>query len=449
MIYKSFNLSVVMRLVVFAFCIAGLTISLQHDNLLIAAPLLLASIISIINLVYYLNAINRKVAFFFDAVVNDDTTLHYAEQLRTQSLRLLHQSMNKVNSHIAKIKLSNEHNEKFFHEMLKLSASGLIAVDEKGYIEEINDAALECIGLPHITHLELLKQKNSDLYEQMTLIKPGQSRTIKMLHNSELRLFSLKVAVLQFGEKRYRLYTISDIRAELEENELDSWQKLIRVMTHEIMNSVAPITSLSNTLSRIFIKDKKPLPASEITENHISNIIHGLEVIENTGKGLMRFVEDYRKLTRLPEPVFKSIDIRKWLNSIQLLMKNKLEEENIEIKVTKKSMLDEIIGDEKLLTQVMINILNNATDALKSTVNKKIRIHISDGQSGRLKMSISDNGAGIPPEEIDKIFIPFYTTKEKGSGIGLSLSRKIMRLHKGSISVHSEPGRQTTFVLDL
>jgi len=256
--------------------------------------------------------------------------------------------------------------------------------------------------------------------------------------------------LLNFGENRYRLYSISDIKSELEENELDSWQKLIRVMTHEIMNSIAPITSLSNTLSRIFIRNNNPLPAKEVTEKHVANIINGLEVIENTGKGLMRFVEDYRKLTKIPSPVFKPIEINNWLNAIRLLMKSRLDEENINLRITRKGAQEELIGDEKMLNQVMINMLNNAIDALKSVEkSKKITVSVSENVAGRLRISITDNGKGIPPEEIDKIFIPFYTTKENGSGIGLSLSRKIMRLHRGSISVFSRPDEQTTFVLSF
>jgi two-component system, NtrC family, nitrogen regulation sensor histidine kinase NtrY len=447
MIYKSFNLSVIIRLLLFAVATAGLAIGSYHRNWLVATPLVLVVLILFFSLLYFLNSVNRKLAFFFDAVTNDDTTLHYTEHIRPGSLLALHQSLNKLNKHIADIKIVNEHNEKFFHEMLKSSATGLLAVDEKGYIEQINDSALDFIGLPSISHIDLLKQKNKDLYEQMMLITPGQSRTIKVLNGTELHLFSLKVALLNFGLNRYRLYSISDIKAEIEENELDSWQKLIRVMTHEIMNSIAPITSLSSTLSRIFIRNNNPLPAHEVTERHVTNIIHGLEVIENTGKGLMRFVEDYRKLTRIPDPVFKPIHISNWLKALRLLMKNRLDEEKVDLRITKKGSQEELIGDEKLLNQVMINIINNAIDALKDTAHKKITISVSEGATGRLKITVSDNGKGITSDEIEKIFIPFYTTKENGSGIGLSLSRKIMRLHKGSISVFSKPMEQTQFVL--
>jgi two-component system, NtrC family, nitrogen regulation sensor histidine kinase NtrY len=281
----------------------------------------------------------------------------------------------------------------------------------------------------------------------MMSIHPGQSRVIKIPQGTGMQMFSLKVAVLIFGTNRYRLFSLSDIKNEIEENELDSWQKLISVMTHEIMNSVAPITSLSNTLTRIFIRNKQPLPVSDITDTHIANVIHGLEVIENTGQGLMRFVADYRKLTKIPIPAFKPIPVADWLNAIRMLMECRLTEESIRFNMDYKGSKQEFIGDEKLLTQVMINIINNAADALSETTDKRISLHTSENSQGKLIIKIADNGKGIPAEELDKIFIPFYTTKENGSGIGLSLSRKIIRLHRGSMSVVSKPGEQTIFTL--
>jgi two-component system, NtrC family, nitrogen regulation sensor histidine kinase NtrY len=230
---------------------------------------------------------------------------------------------------------------------------------------------------------------------------------------------------------------------------LDSWQKLIRVMTHEIMNSIAPITSLSNTLTKIFVKEGNPLPVSQITEKHIENIVQGLDVIEQTGKGLIHFVEDYRKLTKIPKPVFKPINITNWLSAIEVLMKNRFEEEQIKFRIITKESICELIGDEKLLSQVLINLLNNAVEALKTVQTKKITVTVTEGVQERLKISITDNGIGIDPNELEKVFIPFYTTRENGSGIGLSLSRQIMRLHRGSISAFSIPGEKTTFVLSF
>lgn len=450
MIYKSFNLAIAFRLLILI-CLAILfSLEIFLNNWIISALLFIPILFSGWNLIYFMNAINRKVAFFFDAVANDDTTLHFPEKLRSKSLSTLHTSINQLNNHISSIKIKNEYNERFFREMMKYSATGLMAVDEQGYIELINNSALDLIGMPYISHIHLLKQKKTVLYDQLMQLEPGQTHTIKLLDGTDLRLILLKVAILNFGEKKYRLYSLNDIKAQIEENELDSWQKLIRVMTHEIMNSIAPITSLSNTLTRIYIKNGEPLPIEDMTQMHITNTIHGLDVIENTGKGLMHFVEDYRRLTKVPKPVFKPIQISKWFRSIELLMKSRMDEENIEFRITGKELYGELIGDEKLLNQVLINLLNNAIDALKDVNKKKITLNIIEGLLGKIKISVADNGTGIAPEEIEKIFVPFYTTKETGSGIGLSLCRQIMRLHKGSISVLSIPEEQTTvFVLSF
>jgi nitrogen fixation/metabolism regulation signal transduction histidine kinase len=449
MVYKSFNGKVILQLLLFFAASAGMTFAFLNHHWLLFIPLTLLLIVLFFNLLYLLNSTNRKITYFFDSVINEDTSLHYPENVGPQSLDALHNSLNRLNNHIANIKLKNEHNEKFFLELLRTSATGLMAVNEKGYIEHINDAALEFLNLQQISHMDLLRQKNTDLYDRMVMLKPGQSQTVKVLHNNELRLFSLKTSMLSFGDEKYKLYSLSDIKTELEENELDSWQKLIRVMTHEIMNSVAPITSLSNTLSRIFIRENNPLPPEEVTRKHVDNIIDGLGVIENTGKGLMRFVEDYRQLTRVPEPRFQTIQILPWLLSLQLLMNEKISIQNISLDIVNEGAPAELTGDEKLLNQVMINLLNNAIEALKDIENKKIALGISCNNSGRLKLTVTDNGRGIPTEETEKIFIPFYTTREEGSGIGLSLCRKIMRLHKGSISVHSVPGIKTTFTLNF
>lgn len=449
MVYKSFTLAILLRLFIFTGFTAGLTLSIYKGNWVSIPFFAIFLLISGWNLIYFLSSINRKITFFFDSVSNDDTTLHYNENIRNKSLRELHKSMNRLNNHISGIKIKNEHYERFYSELMKYSASGLVAVDEDGYIEIINNSALALIDMPHISHISLLKQKNEELYNHLIQVKPGHAKTIKLLCGTELRLLSLKVSSLKFGEKKYRLYSLHDIKTELEENELDSWQKLIRVMTHEIMNSIGPITSLSNILNNIYLKDGKPISVNEITDKQIQNTIHGLDVIEQTSRGLMHFVEDYRKLTRIPKPVFKPINIAAWLNSIGLLMQNRFIEENIEFKISHKEHHTELIGDEKLLTQVMINLLNNSVEALKNSSKKKISVNVTEGTTGKLKVSVTDNGIGIAPEEIEKIFIPFYTTRDNGSGIGLSLSRQIMRLHKGSIAAFSKEGEQTTVVLSF
>ena len=447
MIYRSFNLQIVIRILLSVALAAdlGYCISIHSWDVVVLISLFL--ILLVWNITYFMNSVNRKISFFFDAVRNEDTSLHFPENIPDKSLKELHHGFNRVNTLISEIKIRNEHNERFFREIMEHSATGLLALDEQDYVVMVNESALSFLGLPHISHLHLLKQKNYELFEVLQQITPGQSRTIKSLNGSEIKVISLKVKRFQFGEKKYRIYSLSDIKTEIEENELDSWQKLIRVMTHEIMNSIAPITSLSNTLRRFFTENNEPIQAKAVTQNDIQQTIHGLDVIEQQGKSLLHFVDSYRKLTKIPKPSFKPIVISTWLENVKLLMSNNLEEESaaLTILVPKNDIC--LIGDERLLTQVLINLLNNAIEALKGTSAKKIEVKATASTEGDIKITITDNGPGISADDLEKIFIPFYTTKENGSGIGLSLARQIMRLHKGTITARSVQGKSTMFTM--
>ncbi len=445
--YKTFHLAIVARLLIFTILAGSAVYFYTAQQWALMGSLIFFLFISGGNILYFMDSVNRELTFFFDAIRNEDTTLRFKEDVRNKSLRELHKSMNKVNRLISEIKVQNEHNEKFFCELLKHSATGLMAVDTQGYIEVANDSALRLMGLPHVAHIRLLQQKNESLYQTLLNILPGQTHTIKLLDGAELRLISVKVAVLLFGQKKYRVYSLHDIKTEMEENQLDTWQKLIRVLTHEIMNSVAPITSLSNTLTRFFKDNGKDKAPSEITETDISNTLQGLSVIEERGRGMMHFVDDYRALTKIPKPVFEKTGINEWLDSNCLLLKNRLDEENIHLEIIKENKQKSFIGDKKLLSQVLINLVNNAMDAVQENQEKTIRIKIIDNPMGNHIIHVIDNGKGIRANDLEKIFIPFFTTKESGSGIGLSLSQQIMRLHKGSISVQSIPGKQTVFSL--
>ncbi len=437
----------IIRLVVFLLLSAGTGVLATRGTWWIAAPVFLFVLISGGAIITYVNGVNKKIAFFFDTVRNEDLTLHMSENEGTASQRALNTSINRMIETISEVKIRHEHREKFYHGMLNRSDTGLIIADDEGHIEMINPAALRIAGLAYIAHMDLLKQKNKVLYDVLDKAKPGQVITAKLLNAKELQHISVKVSRLKFGDKCYRLYSINDIKAEMEENELDSWQKLIRVLTHEIMNSIAPITSMSNTLHRFFTRKSKPVNPEDIDERIIHQTLEGLEVIEQQGKGLINFVEAYRELARIPEPVFKPVNIDEFLSRMKLLIEPRLAEENVKLQITRNDNGNDLVADEKLLSQVMINILNNAIEAMNSVCEKLIRIDVLNNSHGHPVISITDNGTGISPENLERIFIPFFTTRETGSGIGLSLSRQIMRLHKGSIEVQSSPGKETTFRL--
>ncbi len=435
------------RLLILLALSAATAILLYQKNWIIAAPVFLFMIILFARTIYFVNGVNRKLCYFFESARNEDLSLRFPEQVKPSSMRSLHRSMNSIYSLISEFKIRYEHREKFYWGMISRSPTGHIAIDESGNIEIINSTALRLAGLSYLAHLNLLKQKNRPFYDVLTRIKPGQVQMLKTIEGNELRHLSIKVSYLKYRKKHYRLYSIYDIRSELEENELDSWQKLIRVLTHEIMNSIAPITSMSNTLKRFYMKNNTQVSQKDVNEKTIRKTLQGLDVIEEQGNGLINFVDAYRELTRIPKAVFNSINVYEFLSRMELLLKPRLNENGIELIIESKDQETELVADEKLLSRVMINLIDNAMEALASSKKKNIRINTDNNVNGSFVITITDTGHGISQDNIDKIFIPFFTTRENGSGIGLSLSRQIMRLHKGSISVQSRPGKETTFSL--
>jgi len=269
----------------------------------------------------------------------------------------------------------------------------------------------------------------------------------------ELLSLSIQSSELCFSEKSFKLISLQDIGHELEENEIDSWQKLIRVMTHEIMNSIAPITSLTNTLLSFYHTDGVPKKPEELSQPVVSNTIEGLTVIEGRGKGLIHFVDNYRKLAHVPQPVFAPLDVKSWVHGLGLLFRPEFQNRDIDFSFAVDSSLSTILTDEKILNQVMINLITNSIEALSSyrgmAVVKKIKLTVHGAPTGSVQIELSDNGCGIDSTVMDKIFIPFFTTKEGGNGIGLSLSRQLIRKLNGKISVHSKVGQGSCFVVDI
>ena len=285
-----------------------------------------------------------------------------------------------------------------------------------------------------------------------------------------VKQLSLQATTFRDHEKTLRIISIHDISNELDAKELESWQKLIRVLSHEIMNSITPITSLSETLLNYFIPPEKPVDKTTVT-----NTVKGLEVINERGIGLIRFVESYRKLTRLSKPVLKHIDLRNLIERLLLLLENEPDFQRIQfsvetgtpdisveagtpdisvetgtpaISVETGTHNISVEADEAQLSQVLINLIKNAMYAVKDVADPRVSVRAHYLQNGRCEVEVIDNGPGIPPEIMEQIFIPFFTTKENGSGIGLSLSRQIMKNHGGSIETVSSPGA-TVFTLTI
>lgn len=444
--FKSMYISIITRALVIALGGALAAVGLLKHNYWLVFFGSVLILLLVINLISYYNSINRKLIYFFDAIRNEDNTLSFSENVNTKSTKQLHQSLNRVNNLIKDWKKRNENNERFYLELIEHSSSGLIAFDNEGYTAIVNSMAKSFLGLHNKSNIILLKQRNPEIYNVFTTMLPGQSTTLRLIQHDEPVFLTISLTSIKFGENTYRIFSLKNIKQELDEKEFDSWQKLIRVLTHEIMNSIAPITSLSNTLSGFFKLQGKRVEPNQITQDTISNTLEGLEVIEERGKGLIKFVDSYRAMTRFPEPKFTSIDIAAFFGKLVQLTKALDCGQNIQFKTSIKGV-NHILADEELLMQAMINIVKNACEAMCNHSDNYIEIMASVNAENNPVISIKDNGKGIPHEIQERMFVPFFTTKENGSGIGLSVCRQIMRLQNGSVGIKSTPGKGTVVSL--
>lgn len=397
--------------------------------LLIAIPVLLFSISALYKL-HYQNI--RKMTFMFNSIENRDYAFKFTEYEGPISDNLLNISLNRIKDILVKAKIETEDKEKYYELILDSVNTGVIVLNDTGNVYQINDEALRLIGLPRLTHVNQLEVIDPSIRELFSTLKSGEKKHATYSNERGTLHLSISTSELTIRGRRLRIIAISDINKELDEKETESWIRLIRVLTHEIMNSITPITSLSDTL----LSTDKPSDA-ELRE--------GLEVINSTSKSLTNFVQSYRKITRIPTPQLASFYVGPFLERIGKLVNALDGNSRIDIDVRPTDLL--LYADEDLIGQVVLNLLKNAMHAIDGKKEGVITVTADSNASEQVYIEITDNGAGIPPEIAENIFVPFFTTKENGSGIGLSVSRQIMRMHSGSISLKcSRPGR-TTFVL--
>ena len=450
MIYKRFWLVIVVYLagiILFALVFA---FSFRKD--------ITYSIISLFSLVLitvlfgiWLNRTNKKLAFFFSAVRNEDTSLFFPEGVGFANEKLLNKSLNELNNRLKNAKLNIELQEKFYKSIMERIRTGIISFYKNGVVEFTNPEIKRMFGLDQISHINKLKNIDPKLVELLEKIESGEQKRINVKVNHNLLSLAVHSQSIIIQNREVKIVTLQDIKSELDMHEMDSWQKLIRILNHEIMNSVAPITSLSSTLSGFYKSGDDQRSPEQITPKIISDTIRGLNIIEDHGKGLIHFVESYRSLTQLPKPEFTRVNIKEFFERITILVNSNFDSEgnkNIARPVISANVVPEdltLMADDKLLAQVFLNIVKNSIEAFDQLGQPgEISINAGRNPEGRIVLAVQDNGPGMDSETLEKIFVPFFTTKESGSGIGLSLSRQIIRIHNGNISCDSIPGIGTT-----
>ena len=371
----------------------------------------------------------QKVLFLLDAIENNDASIHFSEHEDIPDNHIVNQALNRVASILYNVKSETAQQEKYYELILDCINTGILVLNDAGAVYQKNNEALRLLGLEVFTHVSQLSRIDANLMGLFAHCRPGDI-TIRQEH--------------------FRILALNDINNELDEKEIDSWIRLTHVLTHEIMNSVTPITSLSDTLLTLIQGSEELKAKSESISSDketADEIRNGLHTISTTGKGLLSFVENYRRFTRIPKPEPSLFYVKGFINRMVELARHQYPDSHITFHshITPDDLI--LYADENLISQVLINLLKNAIQAIEAAGIQEgiITLHAYCNENEAVLIEVSNNGPAIPPEVAEHIFIPFFTTKEGGSGIGLSISRQIMRLSGGSLPLH--PGKETMFVL--
>lgn len=379
----------------------------------------------------------KKITLMLDAINNNDYTFKYVTDGYNNDDSMISKSLNRITQILFQAKAEVVQREKYYELILNNVRTGIIVVDDDGNIYQSNREALRLLGISILTHVKQLKKADSSLADTVKKIHAGEKLQVSFSNERGMTNLSIHASDILLKEKHLKIIAINDINNEMEDKEIDSWIRLIRVLTHEIMNAITPITSLSNTLLSM--------------EGNISEDVRdGLQTISTTGKGLISFVESYRKFTHVPTPQPSLFYLDRFLKRMVQLAQ--YHDKSSNIKFLTDVQPDDLIlyADENLISQVILNLLKNAIQAIGNEKQDGwIRLKAYCNEEEDIIIEVSNNGPTIPKEEAENIFIPFFTTKENGSGIGLSISRQIMRVSGGSLTLKnpSSTTPYTTFVL--
>lgn len=449
MVYKKFRLQVVIRIVIIV--ITVLAIFLLHQQTAYAVSTIILSLLLLvqtISLIRYTEQTNRKLTRFFESIRHADFTTSFSDDDLGKSFEGLNKEFNQVIDAFNKNKTEKEEHFNYLLTVIQHVSIGIIVFKKNGDVDVYNNAVKRLLQVKHLRKIDHLKEVSPELPDVLKNMKPGDKSLVKLFVEDELLQLSVHSTAFRMRGEEHILVSFQDIHPELEQKEIESWQKLIRVLTHEIMNSITPISSLASTVNGI-LEDysAKSAMLNEEEKEGFENIVHAISTIENRSNGLLNFVELYRNLTRIPKPNFRHFQVADLFKRAMELMNPKFDSLNIRCKVRIYPQDLKLLADPDLVDQVLINLILNAIDAVKEIADPKITIVASINLNNRTMIEIEDNGKGIQQDILDKIFMPFFTSKKTGSGIGLSLSRQIMQMHKGSISVRSKPGEGATFTM--
>ena len=452
MAYNSFFTNILIRFSALVLTLTGLVyLFLIKDRFFSILFLGLLAIIQIILLFSYLNRTNRNLARFLMLLTEEDTSVTLWKDRVEKTFQGLHHSFKKVNDEISRIKLEKEKGTILLENIIDHINVGILAIDESGKVEIVNAAALKIFGISELNKIDDLDLLQNGMARLLSNLRYESGNIIYYKNDDyETTPLLVKVSLFSLGEKTLKLFSIQSIKTELEAREIESWQQMTRVLAHEISNSVTPITTLGANLYRKLLRSNMDKEGTMMLKKEAAkDLIQSAEIIEIRGNALVEFIEHYKSFTRLPEPVFEKVNISRFFENISRFFKEELEKHNITLKIDLAEQPLYINADPNLLDQALINLLRNSIFALSDDPGGLINLKAKRFSKDEIILEIADNGLGIPPEIQSQVFIPFFTTRPKGTGIGLSIVKKIVHMHGGTIHFRTAPGKGTTFIIKL
>lgn len=450
MVFKTFRFKIIVRVILLFAVIVAFAYFFQRPHYYFTSiELFLVAVLLVVELVYFVEKGYRQLNNMLQSVKEKDFNLSFSPVEKGKVFSNLAELLNDLTESYRKVRIEKEVHYQFLNHIIDQVSQVMICFDDEGIVSLSNRSAKNLLLLNNIKHISTFEKIDKDLPARLLGMKAGQELLFSFLYQGELKKYAAYCSSIKLLNKNYRLVVLHDIKAPLEEHEQDSYRKLIRVLTHEIMNSVTPILSLSQAMNETLKTDENTFRSiGELSSQEGLDIAEGYQAIEARSKALMRFVNDFKSLTRLPNPKIAAINAEEMFRDILTLLKPGLQEKYIEISVHYDLTVKFFNADKELIEQVIINLIKNAAEAVAQVKKGRIKIDLTKTNS-RVIITVSDNGLGIPFGNFDKIFVPFFSTKKEGSGIGLSLSREIVRLHGGNITFRSMEGQGSEFIISL
>ena len=444
MIFKKIEWRLLFRLVLLFAVLTGAAWFLVNKKYLYVGLLAAVLIFLMYDIYRMLKKAQDEVQEFVESIHYRDFSRYFNVKHAPAELQPLRKGFNEINSTFKVISKEKEVQYQYLQKILELVDTGIISYEiESGTLNWMNDSFKKMMDIPYLKTIHSLEKRQANLYKEIIAIRPGESKIVAITKENRQIKTLLAATIFQTEGVTNKVIACQNINEALDETEAKAWQKLLSVMTHEVMNSVAPISSLAGTL-----KNRLPKANSNTDSSNMDDLELGLETIQRRSEGLLKFTETYRNLNKITTPNLKKVFVRDLFENLNTLMQPTLEQKNIELEIILKDpdLMAEV--DVNLIEQVLINLLVNALEAVKERSIPRIVLSAAT-ENNRVLIKVADNGSGISEELMDKIFIPFFSTKKSGSGIGLSLCKQIMLLHKGNIQVQSVSEEGTVFLLQF